>query len=148
MKRTLTLIVLACVSVTMMVSLTLLSGTASGLGILDFTPTVFVHLPLIAKQPTPTPTPPPQCKLYVKNSTGGRLCYQVKNSGIGEKCYSSSGTHYYGAFPPGTYSWKATARCGSISDSRYYSSGSWTHEFQCVGNTSLESNPSLLQMRD
>ena len=54
MKRTLTLIVLACVSVTMMVSLTLLSGTASGLGILDFTPTVFVHLPLIAKQPTPT----------------------------------------------------------------------------------------------
>ncbi len=143
MKRALVLIGLACASVTVMILLTLFSGTASGLGIVDLTPTVFVHLPYISKQPTPTPTPtptpPPQCKLYVKNGTGGTLCYKVKGSGIGEKCYSSGGTHYYGSFAPGNYVWQASARCGSASGSRYYASGTWTHEFWCAGSTALKS---------
>ena len=151
MKRTFTLIVLACVFVTALASLTLLSGAASGTEIADFTPTVFLHLPLVLKQPTPTPTstptPPPQCELYVKNNTGGELCYEVYGTGIGRRCYSS-GTHYYGTFPAGTYSWHATAWCGSASGSRYYSSGTWTHDFWCASSATLESAPSLLQAEE
>jgi hypothetical protein len=80
----------------------------------------------------------PQSIVYVNNRTGGQLCYEVNNTGIGRKCFSS-GTHYYGTFPVGTYSWRASARCGSASGSRYYSSGEWTHEFWCGARTSSSS---------
>lgn len=145
MKRISTLIVLACVFVMAIASLTLLSSAANSTEIADSTPTVSLHLPLVLKQPTPTP--PPQCELYVENNTGGELCYEVYGTGIGQRCYSS-GTHYYGTFPAGTYSWHATARCGSASGSRSYPSGTWTHEFWCAGGAALESAPSLLQAEE
>jgi hypothetical protein len=69
-------------------------------------------------------------KVYVDNDTGGTFCYEVRGTGIGEKCFSS-GVHYYGSFPPGTYTYHASAWCGSITKSRYYDSGEWTHEFWC-----------------
>jgi len=152
MRRSLfTLTVLACVSMVALASLTFFSSAANGTRVADFTPTVFVHLPLVIKQPTPTPTPTPtpipQCKLYVENNTGGELCYEVYGTGIGRKC-CSAGTHYYGTFLPGTYSWHATARCGSASGTRYYSSGPWIHEFWCTGSAALKSAPLLLQAEE
>jgi len=75
--------------------------------------------------------------MYIQNDTGGQLCYEIYGSGIGQKCYSS-GLNYYGAFPVGTYSWHASARCGSADGTRYYS-GTWTHKFWCGAVTSLQS---------
>jgi hypothetical protein len=73
---------------------------------------------------------PPMSRVSVQNDTGGTLCYEVEGSGIGERCFSS-GTHFYGSFPAGTYTWHASARCGSASDTRYYEPGEWTHRFWC-----------------
>jgi hypothetical protein len=73
---------------------------------------------------------PPMAQVYVQNDTGGTLCYEVHNTGIGRRCFSS-GTHYYGSFPAGTYSWSASAPCGSASGTRYYSSGTNVHRFWC-----------------
>jgi hypothetical protein len=73
---------------------------------------------------------PPMSQVYVQNDTGGTLCYEVHNTGIGRRCFSS-GTHYYGSFPAGTYSWSASAPCGSASGTRYYSSGTNVHRFWC-----------------
>jgi hypothetical protein len=73
---------------------------------------------------------PPMAEVSVENDTGGQLCYQVDNTGIGQKCFSS-GTHYYGTFPAGTYTWRASANCGSASGSRNYEPGVYTHRFWC-----------------
>jgi hypothetical protein len=73
---------------------------------------------------------PPMAEVYVKNDTGGELCFRIDNTGIGQKCFSS-GTHLYGTFPSGTYTWYASAWCGSISGSEYYEPGVFTHEFWC-----------------
>lgn len=73
---------------------------------------------------------PPSVESYVKNDTGNTLCYEVIGTGIGQKCFSS-GTHYYGKFPSGTYNYRASAWCGSISESYYYSPGEFIHEFWC-----------------
>ena len=149
MKQTSVLIVLVCVFVMAIASLTHVSSPANDIEA-TVTTTVSAYLPFVAKQPTPTPTPTPtplpKCKVYVKNNTGGELCYEVYGTGIGRKCYSS-GTYYYGTFLAGTYSWHATAWCGSASGTRYYSSGSWTHEFWCTSSAALESAP-LLQTEE
>lgn len=73
---------------------------------------------------------PPMAEVYVKNDTGGSLCYEVYNTGIGRKCFSS-GTHFYGSFPSGTYSWRASAWCGTDSGSRYYGPEEYIHRFWC-----------------
>jgi len=92
-----------------------------------------VNLPIVIKEypPRPTPTPtPPLAQVYVQNDTGGQLCYEVLNTGIGEKCFPG-GKSFYGSFPAGTYSWKASAKCGSDSGSRSFSAGEFTHRFWC-----------------
>ena len=73
---------------------------------------------------------PPMAEVYVQNDTGGQLCYEVDGTGVGKKCFSS-GRHYYGSFPSGTYTWHASARCGSASGSRYYQPGEFIHQFWC-----------------
>ena len=73
---------------------------------------------------------PPMAEVYVKNDTGGSLCYEVYDTGIGQKCFSS-GTHYYGSFPSGTYKWRASAWCGTDSGSRYYGPEEYIHRFWC-----------------
>jgi hypothetical protein len=75
---------------------------------------------------------PPQSIVYVINDTSCSLCYEVKDTGIGQKCFSSSGTSYYGTFPVGTYTWSASSTCcGSGSASRYYGEGIYDHRFWC-----------------
>jgi len=73
---------------------------------------------------------PPRAEVYVENNTGGTLCYEVYGTGIGERCYSS-GTHFYGSFPSGTYTYRASAWCGSIEESKYFPAGEVTHQFWC-----------------
>jgi hypothetical protein len=73
---------------------------------------------------------PPTAEVYAENDTGGQLCYKVDDTGIGQKCFSS-GRHFYGTFPSGTYSWHASARCGSGSGPKYYGPGILTHRFWC-----------------
>jgi len=91
------------------------------------------YIPVVLNEfpPRPTPTPtPPLAQVYVQNDTGGQLCYEVLNTGIGEKCFPG-GKSFYGSFPAGTYSWKASAKCGSDSGSRSFSAGEFTHRFWC-----------------
>lgn len=88
---------------------------------------------------------PPQSVVYVQNNTGGQLCYEVYSTGIGQKCYSP-GTYYYGTFPIGTYSWHASAPCGSASGSRYYGLGTVYHQFWCGTGVTLQSIVLLLQL--
>ncbi len=73
---------------------------------------------------------PPTATVYVENNTGGELCYEVYDTGIGRKCFSS-GTHFYGRFPSGTYTYRVSARCGSLTEEEYYPAGDSTHEFWC-----------------
>jgi hypothetical protein len=86
-----------------------------------------VYLPMVIYD---YPYFPPNSEVYVENNTGGQLCYTVEDTGVGEKCFPA-GTHYYGAFPPGTYTWYASASCGSGSGTEYYESGIFTHTFWC-----------------
>jgi hypothetical protein len=95
-----------------------------------------------SQPPRSTTVLPPSCSLSIENNTGGKLCYKVDGTGIGEKCFSS-GTHFYGSFPAGTYHWSASARCGKASGSKYFSSGSQVHEFWC-GYSSLDATTLLL----
>jgi hypothetical protein len=82
--------------------------------------------------PTPAPTNTPQLTLlYVDNQTGGELCYEVLNTGIGEKCFPE-GKHFYGSFAPGSHDWKASAPCGSDSGSKDFWEGESTHSFWCT----------------
>lgn len=145
MKRALTLIVLAVALVTVMISLSFLPGAANDAVLADFTPTAFAYLPVVRRDPTPTPIP--QSSVYVENDTGGQLCYEIYGSGIGRKCFSS-GTHHYGSFPTGTYSWHASARCGSDGGTRYYSSGTWVHRFWCGVAGGAQSAPSLRHLEE
>lgn len=95
-----------------------------------------VNLPLVMKVwPPPTPTPAPAI-VMVDNDTGGQLCYEIIDTGIGEKCFPV-GVYTYGSFPPGTYEWKVSARCGTKSDTMYFSAGEWTHHFWCAPGVGL-----------
>jgi hypothetical protein len=91
--------------------------------------------------PTPTPTQPPRATVYVDNRTGGILCYEIYGTGIGRKCFAS-GTHLYGSFPAGTYSWHASAGCGTADGTKYFSAGTWTHQFWCGAGTESTLNSS------
>jgi len=73
---------------------------------------------------------PPLSDVSVENDTGGTLCYEVDDTGIGKKCFPS-GAHYYGSFPSGTYTWHASAPCGSATGTEYYAPGEFIHEFWC-----------------
>ena len=89
--------------------------------------------------PTPKPTATLQLAfLYIDNQTGGQLCYEVVNSGIGERCFPE-GKHFYGSFSPGIHEWKASASCGSDSGSKNFWEGESTHTFWCT-NTALSGN--------
>ena len=104
---------------------------------LDADPTVFVYLPLARKDP--------HCDLYVENDMGGTLCYEVKGTDIGKKCFSP-GTHFYGSFVHGTYSWEVSkSPCGTGSGTRYYTAGPYSHRFWCIFAAAPQSGPSLLQ---
>jgi hypothetical protein len=95
-----------------------------------------VNLPLVMKGwPPPTPTPRPAV-VRVDNDTGGQLCYEIMDTGIGEKCFPV-GVYLYGSFTPGTYNWKATARCGTASGTRNFLAGEWTHQFWCTSGAGL-----------
>ena len=70
-------------------------------------PTV-VPLPTSTAGPVPTATPEP-CALvpwWHMSDSFSAFCYEVLNTGIGQKCIVFS-TMQYGAFPPGTYTWCA-----------------------------------------
>lgn len=103
-----------------------------------------VYLPLVLRSypaaPPPTPTTPPSSlsEVYVNNETGDQLCYEVYTTGIGEKCFSS-GVHHYGDFPAGTYTFHASAVCGSLTESQYYGPGPFTHRFWCTAGAFLQS---------
>lgn len=133
-------------AVTDVVSFTVPAGNSSG-GVASVyihatsqtTQTWYVYLPLVMN------SWPPQSKVYVVNNTGGQLCYEIYGTGIGQKCYSP-GTYYYGAFAPGTYSWYASARCGSISGTRDYRSGIETrHTFWCSAGAAVHATTLLLE---
>ena len=82
-----------------------------------------LYLPLVIKDPV--------CDLYVINDTRGELCYEVKDTGIGRKCFPS-GTHFYGSFLVGTYSWEVSkSPCGTGKGSGYYGEGDQDHRFWC-----------------
>jgi hypothetical protein len=73
---------------------------------------------------------PPMSEVYVENGTGSQLCYTVENTGIGQKCFPI-GTHYYGTFPSGSYTYRASASCGTDSGTIYFEPGIFTHRFWC-----------------
>ena len=79
----------------------------------------------------PTPTPWPRTCMYVVNDTGCTVCYEVKGTGFGKKCYASSGTHFYGCFSVGRYSSSASACCGSRSETLDFPAGNWQIAFSC-----------------
>lgn len=87
---------------------------------------------------------PPQTNLYVGNDTGGNLCYEVYGTGIGRKCFSGSGNHYYGTFAAGTYTFKAEARCGSMKQSNTFPSGFYIHYFWCSSGSSTQVSSCLM----
>lgn len=144
MKRLVTVILLAAAFL-VGVSVFALSTSAErhvSAQLAEGTPTLWVYLPLMRLDPTPTatptPTPPPKCMVYVQNDTGGQLCYEVYNTGIGRKCFSG-GRHLYGSFPRGSYKWHASARCGSADGTKTYPAGTYTHRFWCGAGASLQS---------
>lgn len=105
------------------------------------------YLPIIMNEPSPTPTFTPTAtptqvaiaNVYVNNRTGGQLCYEVYSTGIGRRCFGS-GTNWYGDIPAGTYSWYASARCGSATGTAFYEPGPTEHDFWC-GSSGAASVP-------
>lgn len=90
---------------------------------------------------------PPNCVLSVKNDTGGKLCYEVQGTGIGEKCFSS-GTHGYGSFPAGSYRFCVRADCGRLCDDKYFEVGPTVHRFWCGYADAWEFGNQLLYQPD
>ncbi len=83
---------------------------------------------------------PPQSNAYVSNDTGCTLCFEVFDTGIGQKCFSSAGDHFYGSFPVGNYKWTASACCGSMSDTEYFGS-TWSYRFFCRSSVTPQEVP-------
>jgi hypothetical protein len=73
---------------------------------------------------------PPIATVIVDNLTGGTLCYEIFNTGIGEKCFGS-GLSQYGSFPAGTYNWAVSADCGTDGGTLYYAPKTQVHWFKC-----------------
>jgi hypothetical protein len=87
---------------------------------------------------------PPQSNTYVDNDTGCTLCFEVFDTGIGQKCFSSAGDQFYGSFPVGNYRWAASACCGSMNDSDYFGS-TWSYRFYCTSSVAAQAGSSALQ---
>jgi hypothetical protein len=86
---------------------------------------------------------PPQSNTYVENDTGCTLCFEVFDTGIGQKCFSSAGSQFYGSFPVGNYRWAASACCGSMNDSDYFGS-TWSYRFYCISSVTAQADSSAL----
>jgi hypothetical protein len=71
----------------------------------------------------------PMATVYVQNNTGGELCYEAYDTGIGQQCFGA-GEHLYGIFPSGAYDYTVFARCGRLSD-RYTVDDEVVHKFWC-----------------
>ena len=100
----------------------------------------------ITPTPTLTKTPRPNvATLYIRNSTGDQICFEVYGSGIGQKCFGG-GDSLYGSFSPGTYSWRVTGSCGSLDGSNYFPKGDSLLEFYC-GAASIRSRNSQIVPR-
>ena len=87
-----------------------------------------LYLPIIFKGPD-------FADLTLINDTGGRLCFTLVGSGIGEKCFDGAGSHFYGKFTPGTYDYRVTAVCGVEEDSFNFKPGysyEWTYWCEVV----------------
>ena len=92
-----------------------------------------------------TTVAPPQTSVYVINNVGCTLCYEITNTGIGRKCFSSW-TNFYGTFPSGTYSYSASATCcGNAAGTKTFTGGTYDHTFTCIGSSASSANPSGLQ---
>ena len=109
-------------------------GITSGCGGGNYCPNAFVTRAEMAKFLVTTfdlPELPSisMATVYVENNTGGELCYEVYDTGIGFQCYGA-GEHFYGIFPSGTYEYYASARCGNETGSYDYE-GEMVHEFWC-----------------
>jgi hypothetical protein len=88
---------------------------------------------------------PPQTDVWIGNSTGGELCLEVYDSGIGKRCWSSSGDHFYGSFPVGTYRYKVKGWCGTDEDTEYFSEGyEYIGDYECVPARSSSSERNFL----
>lgn len=96
--------------------------------------------------PTSGPTSPPMATVYVRNNTGGQLCYEIKGTGIGNKCFGG-GDSLYGTFPAGTYSWTASAICGTNNGTTTFGAGTWLVTFSCA-NASLHSQQDSVKPGD
>lgn len=71
--------------------------------------------------------PDPAC-LYINNNTGGNITFQINGM---ESKTMPTGQNLYKCFSPGSYSYSASARCGSLTGSRYFSAGTNIIEFWC-----------------
>ncbi len=104
---------------------------------------VVVFCKPLPQPPTPTRTRAPNqdlTTLYIRNSTGDQICFEVYGSGIGQKCFGG-GDSLYGSFTPGTYSWRVTGSCGGLDGSDYFPKGDSVLEFYC-GAASIRSRNS------
>jgi hypothetical protein len=91
-----------------------------------------------------------QACLYINNLTGSTMTFQIY--GMAAKSMPTS-TNLYDCFPAGTYTYRATASCGSLTDTDYFPVGSSTLTFRCtvanlsvastLGDDDLESSTSL-----
>jgi hypothetical protein len=89
--------------------------------------------------------PPAKANVTLVNSTGGTLCFEILGTGIGERCFPSAGSHFYGEFWPGTYQYIAAARCGSLQKTRTFAPGeSVIFEYYCSRGGVAFHNPSSL----
>jgi hypothetical protein len=87
---------------------------------------------------------PPRSNVYIENDTGCTLCFEVFDTGIGQKCFSTAGSIFYGSFTVGNYRWAASACCGSMSDSDYFGS-TWSYSFYCTSSVAAQAGSSALQ---
>lgn len=89
----------------------------------------FLYLPMIMNTWAPVAA---ICSLDIDNQTGGQICYEIYGTGIGQKCVGG-GSHFYGSFPAGTYSFHISAVCGTLDNSQYYPGGAKTDVISCTG---------------
>ncbi len=83
--------------------------------------------------PGVTTTPIPVTNLQVRNETGGTLCFEVLEAGIGERCWQRGWTdyNYYGTFPAGTYNWVASMWCGTLDVTYKFPPQDWYFRIWC-----------------
>ena len=90
--------------------------------------------------------------VWVDNDTGGSLTVEIV--GVATKSFST-GYHYWRSISPGTYTYKAWARCGSGTWSDYFAAGENDLEFWCsyggastseiLGAHALQESPQAIQ---